>query len=388
MIHIAQVIPGLERIGGAERQAILLAKGLRQRGYRVSMIALTGGGGSATTELARCDVRFASLEMRKGLTDPRGWIRLHTWLRTECPDVVHAHLPHAVWLARWSRLAEPMRALVDTLHTSSTGTLGRRLGYRWSRWLPDRVTAVSHAVADSHLEAGMARRAGLTILPNGVDTEVWRPDPAARSDFRRAMGLEEGFLWFTAGRLDPVKDYPTLLRAFVGLPAESRLVIAGGGAMEIELKKLCGDLGLLDRVRFLEFLPDVRPWMQAADGFVLASRWEGLPMTLLEAGACGLPVVATAVPGTREVVSEGITGFLAEPGDADALRLAMLRMMEMSPEDRCAMGERARRAVLDRFSLEVVLDLWEELYEGILKQNGVPQRFHRGRPILLAGDHS
>ncbi len=104
MSHAAIAIPGLNRIGGAERQAMLLAKGLRRRGWRVSVIALSGDGGEAAAELRACGVAFTSLEMRKGLADPRGWIRFHRWLRREQPDVLHAHLPHAAWLCRWSRL--------------------------------------------------------------------------------------------------------------------------------------------------------------------------------------------------------------------------------------------------------------------------------------------
>ena len=125
MSHAAIAIPGLDRIGGAERQAMLLAKGLRRRGWRVSVVALSGSGGAAATELRDAGVAFMSLEMRKGLADPRGWIRFNRWLWRERPDVLHAHLPHAAWLARWSRLAAPVPVVIDTLHSSHTGELGR-----------------------------------------------------------------------------------------------------------------------------------------------------------------------------------------------------------------------------------------------------------------------
>ena len=119
MSHAAIAIPGLNRIGGAERQAMLLAKGLRRRGWRVSVIALSGDGGEAAAELRACGVAFTSLEMRKGLADPRGWIRFHRWLKREQPDVLHAHLPHAAWLCRWSRLAAAVPVVIDTLHSSA-----------------------------------------------------------------------------------------------------------------------------------------------------------------------------------------------------------------------------------------------------------------------------
>ena len=379
MNHVALVIPGLDRIGGAERQVILLAKGLRRRGWRVSFVALSGAGGDAAAELIASGAAFLSLEMRKGLADPRGWIRFNRWLRRESPDVVHAHLPHAAWLARWSRLAAPARVVVDTLHSSSTGALGRRLGYRWSGWLSDRVTAVSSAVAEAYLSAAMAGEDKLTVLPNGVDTEAWRPDAAVRGDVHRKLGHHDEFLWFAAGRLDPVKDYSTLLRAMVEVPERARLVIAGGGPLQTDLLQLSAQLGLERRVRFLGFEPDVRRWMQAADGFVLSSRWEGLPMGLLEAAACALPAVSTDVPGTREVIVDGQTGWLTPAGNAAVLGAAMTRMMQIPAEERKAMGERARQRVIERFSLELVLYRWEALYGELLQRNPRPVPWARAR---------
>jgi glycosyltransferase involved in cell wall biosynthesis len=368
--HIALLIPGLDRIGGAERQVILLAKGLRMRGWRVSDVALSGTGGSAASEVRATGAAFLSLGMCKGLADPRGWFRMHNWLRRECPDVVHAHLPHAAWLARWSRLFTPVPVVVDTLHSSSTGSLGRRLGYCWSNWLPDQVTAVSQAVADTHMAASMVTTKKLIMLPNGVDVEMWQPNLSVRTRIRRELGLGSEFLWLSVGRLEPVKDYPTLLRALALTPHDARLVIAGGGPLEGELVRMVAGMGLENRVRFLGFEPDVLRWMQAADGFVLSSVWEGLPMVLLEAAACALPAVATDIPGTREVMADGHSGWLTTPVDATALAGAMNRMIQLPPEERRAMGERARQGIIERYSLEAVLDRWEALYRDLLKQSG------------------
>jgi glycosyltransferase involved in cell wall biosynthesis len=372
MNHIAFVIPGLDRIAGAERQMILLAHGLHRRGWRVSVVALSGSGSSIAAELSAAGISYLSLHMRKGLADPRGWIRFHHWLRKERPEIVHAHLPHAAWFSRWSRLAAPVRVLVDTLHSSSTGTFGRKLGYRFSNWLTDKVTAVSHAAAETHLAARMVSEEKLLVLPNGVDIELWRPDATVRNAVRRRLGLGNEFLWFAAGRLEAVKDYPTLLRAMVEVPNAARLVIAGSGPQEDDLRRLTHELGLESRVRFLGFESDVRTWMQAADAFVQSSLWEGLPMGLLEAAACALPAVATAVAGTREALIDGQTGFLVEAGSAKALSAAMTRMMEMPPEGRRAIGNRARQLVIERFSLEAVLDQWEAVYADLLDLKPIP----------------
>ncbi len=124
----------------------------------------------------------------RGFADPRGWIRFHRWLWRERPNVVHAHLPHAAWLARWSRLVAPAPVVIDTLHSSHTGTMGRRAGYRSSSWLADHVTAVSQATAESHLAAGMVSEKKLTVLGNGIEVDAWRPDAGARTAARRELG--------------------------------------------------------------------------------------------------------------------------------------------------------------------------------------------------------
>jgi glycosyltransferase involved in cell wall biosynthesis len=364
--HAAIAIPGLDRIAGAEQQVMQLAKGLRRRGWRVTVVALSGTGGAAGQELANAGVGMLRLGMRKGLADPRGWLRFHRWLLREQPDVLHAHLPHAAWLARWSRLGAPVPLVIDTLHSSATGKLGRKLGYACSRWLPDHVTAVSEATAQSHLAAGMVKTNQLSVISNGIDVARWQPDAQVRIEAREELGLQNEFLWLAAGRLEAVKDYPTLLDAFARAHWPAQLLILGTGPKEAELKQMAQALGLGERVRFAGFCPNVARWMQAADGFVLTSRYEGLPMVLLEAGACALPAVATDVPGTREVIVNGETGWLAPAGDADQLAAAMSWLMHTSPGKRRAIGERARQHVIQHFSLEAVLDRWEQLYMDLL----------------------
>jgi glycosyltransferase involved in cell wall biosynthesis len=152
----------------------------------------------------------------------------------------------------------------------------------------------------------------------------------------------------------------------------------------MELTALARKLGLERRVCLLGFEPNVQRWMQAADGFVLSSRYEGLPMVLLEAGACGVPVVATDVPGTREVVVDGVNGWLARAGDPQSLREAMACLMSMPLEERYAMGECARRRVIEDFGMEAVLNRWERLYKALLDRKSVKQRVRLAAREILS----
>ncbi len=261
MSHIVVAIPGLDRIAGAERMAMGLAMGLHRRGWRVTMLALSGSGGSAATQLRDAGVDFLTLRMRKGLADPRGWIHFHRWLRRERPELVHAHMPHAAWLARGSRLAASVPVVIDTVHNSYTGGPWRRLFYRCSRWLPDHVTAVSEGAAASHVAAGMVSERHLSVIGPGVEVDRWRPDAQARAAARQALGIGNEFLWLAAGRLVPVKDYPTLLHALARAPGATRLLVLGVGPLKAELEQMAERLGLKRRVHFAGFEPDVKRWM-------------------------------------------------------------------------------------------------------------------------------
>ena len=171
-----------------------------------------------------------------------------------------------------------------------------------------------------------------------------------------------------------MKDYPALLNAFARAGRSAQLVILGSGPLEANLKQMAEALGISRRVRFAGFCPHVARWMQAADGVVLSSRCEGLPMVLLEAGACGVPAVATDVAGTREVIVKGETGWLAPAGDPVGLAAAMSWLMHTPSKERRALGLRARQHVMRNFSLEKILDRWEALYTDLLASKNPSRR--------------
>ena len=208
-------------------------------------------------------------------------------------------------------------------------------------------------------------RRKIQVIPNGIDTTLFRPDSALRAAWRERLGVNGGFVWVAAGRLMWKKDYPSLLRAFAALHG-GELLIAGSGPQESELRTLAGELAV--EPRFLGRVDDMPGLLNAADGFVLSSVVEGLPVALLEAAACGLPAVATAAGGAAEAMVDGESGFVVPPGDPAALAGAMRQLFTMSPEARAEMGRRARQHVEERFDIGRVADRWDRVYRGLLER--------------------
>lgn len=365
--HVVQLIPTLNRIGGAERQLLLLSRELHRRGWQVSVVTLSGDGGDVVTELCRDGIAYHSLKMRHSLLDVRGWWRWVHWLLRERPEIVHAHLPHALWISRWSRLFMRYPRRVDTLHTPAVGPWSRKLAFALTRSLPHHTTAVSKAVEDAFLAHRLVRAERLGVLPNAVDCGAWKPDQEERAIQRRKLQIRDEFVWLAVGRLEPVKDFSLLLSAFAELPNNCVLYVVGSGPLEAELRAQAWLSRLNERVRFPGFQSNLLPWMLAADGFVLSSRWEGLPMALLEASACGVPSVTVDLPGAREVVADEPCDAISGR-DAAALSHAMLQLMQCPAAERIAMGLRARERVLTNFSVDAVLTQWEHLYLTLISE--------------------
>jgi len=354
---IALIIPTIDHIGGAERQLLHLARELASRGWQVTVVALSGTGGPEAATLRSLNISFLSLEMRKAWLDPRGWLRFLRWARLHRPDILHAHLPHATWFARCIRPFARIGVLIDTIHTTSTGTNGRKLLYRITNPLTTHVTCVSHAVAESALAARMVSAAKLTLLPNGVPL----PPLTARQS-------SPTFRWIAVGRLAPVKDYPTLLHAFATLPSHATLQIVGTGPEELTLRSLSASLNIADRVHFSGFHADIPPLLAQADAFVQSSLWEGLPISILEASASALPVVATDAAGTREALIPGQTGLIAPIGDSSALAATMAEVMALPHSERKKIGQHGRQFVEQNFSLSAITTQWEALYRRLLRR--------------------
>ena len=372
-------------MGGADSQLLSAARVMLARGHDVIIVSLTplGPMGQQARNLG---IRTESLEMPRGIPDPRGLLRLARLVRAWRPDVVHSHMVHANLLARALRLIAPVPALVSTIHNVYEGGRLRMAAYRLTNGMVDHMTIVSQAAADRFIRDRIVPARLLTVVPNGVDTEQIRNvPPGTRASLRRTLGVEDRFVWLAVGRFEIAKDYPNMLRAFARLRERhprAVLLLVGRGSLQAEAEAVVKELSLGDGVRFLGVRDDVPLVMSAADGYVMSSAWEGMPMVLLEAAAAGLPIVATTVGGNHEVMVNEESGFLVPPRDHEALGAAMARLAELPEERRLEMGRRGHQHIRSHYGLGRVAERWEEIYRDVLARRGV--QVEEREPVIAA----
>ena len=358
--------------GGAETQVFLVARELRAMGVEVSIVSMRDPEGYEE-ELVGLGIGLASLGMQRGSPDLRATARFAAIVRRWKPDVVHAHMLHASLLARVARPLAWAPVLISTAHSLSEAVAWRHAAYRLTDPLCTLTTAVCEACAERHVAVGAVPKRKIRVVPNGIEVKAYAIDRGERQATRRELGVQDEFLWLAVGRLEPEKDYPTMFRAVA--EARSRrpackLVVAGDGRHRDAIVAARDRLGLGDEaVRLLGARDDVSRLMVAADGYLMSSVTEALPLVLLEASAAGLPIVTTRVGGTPEVVTDGINGYLATVGDAAGLASAMVRLADTDQPARAAMGAAGHRLVEDRFEIGQVAQRWHALYRELLHRD-------------------
>ncbi|HEM46459.1 MAG TPA: glycosyltransferase family 1 protein, partial [Alphaproteobacteria bacterium] len=316
------LITGLGR-GGAERVLLILCRELRRRGVQCVVRALTPGG-ALEDEFRREGFDVGDLGLR-GLGALGFPARLRACVDEAAPDLVHAHLFHASAAARLFIRGRP---IISHVHVEER----RVRGYMTvERLLAGRAAAqvcVSEAVAAHIVRKAGVGRDKIRVIRNAVELSRFR-NLSAKSAAKERLGLPAAPLVGCVARLDRQKGIRFLLQAFARLREDrTYLALVGDGPLRPRLEAQAASLGVGDRVIFAGEVPDVAPWLAAFDLFALPSLWEGMPLALGEAMASGLPVVATAVSGTPEMVSDGATGLLVPPGDPDALAGALGRLLD------------------------------------------------------------
>lgn len=377
MVHVLEAT-----VGGTRRHVLDLCHGLPAERFEQHLVcsSRTPAFQADIQDLRAAGLRVTILPMRREINPPADlsalWA-LSELLRRERPDIVHGHSAKGGFLARMAaRLVQPRPATVYNPHAfpfqMAVGPV-RRWAYRelerWAGRYTDRLVAVCPSQLALALEHRVVPPGRVVLIRNGVrPTEA--AEPAERDAVRAELRVPPDVPVFgTVAALAPQKSIASLVRAVPTVlrdPLPACFVIIGDGALRPELERLAASLGCAKQFRFLGQRQDVPRLLTGMDVFVLPSLWEGLPYALLEAGLARLPVVATDIPGCRDLIVPSETGLLARPGDPLDLAVKLMELWR-SPE-RSVMGGRLRERVLREYGLGQMLDGHAALYEALAAQ--------------------
>ena len=367
-LRIEMVLPSLA-MGGMETMTRDLALGLAARDHQVGVTCIEEEGELAAP-LRQSGVPVSLVEcpgIRPNFLPGPG---LGAHFAARGCDVVHLH--SGVWAkgALASRSAR-VPATISTLHGLAYAEGWLTEPFRWWGALnSDLIVAVSAPLRRHLIERTRIPEAKVTILHNGIDTSRFAPGDRSgmlRSRFGIAPDVH---VIGCVARLDPVKNHALLLASLKQVLAscpQTRLVLVGEGPLRQALEAQVKEMGLCATVIFAGGLADTGPIYRDLDVFVLASLSEGTSISVLEAMATGLPVVATAVGGTPDLLANGACGLLVPSGDATAMADALIRVLR-DGDLRAKLARAGRTRAVSSFSQSAMVVAYEELYRSVLRK--------------------
>jgi glycosyltransferase involved in cell wall biosynthesis len=359
------IVPSLS-VGGAERLLVGIASSLDRADFHVSVVC-TGEEGELFNRIQENGITAKALHAGGKRSAPRALYRVFMHIRNMQPDIVIVHGAGSSLIGRLGAMLNNVPHRIAWIHNS----IDRRNSVQR---LADRVLipatttylGVAHTQREFMAEVCRYPTGKIRIIHSGVDlgTFRFRTDRTPLTEF----GFEPGTrVVGMVARLHPVKDHETFISAAAkvleSLP-DSRFLIVGDGPRRPELEALCRERGLGKQIVFTGIREDIGQLLSAMDALVLSSHSESLPLAVLEAMACGLPVVCTDVGGAAEIIEHGVSGFLTPPGDADELSSRLDELLTNADLAR-RMGLAGRRRVESRFDLAETVISMEEFFKGL-----------------------
>lgn len=365
-MNICFVINNLEP-AGAQTILLDLVRNSKDSGTSFT-VCYFGGDATLAEPISEAGAEVIPLRSR-GKFDVVAMFRLFEVFRRREFDLVHAHLPYSQTIARVMARLAGVPVVISTQHSFPENYHPlTRIVERYTRWLDDVTIGNSEAVKEA-FDRG-SPRVEWDVIYNGVDIEQFSEslDLADVDAGRRRIGVGDGPLFLSVGRYEPVKAQSYLIEAMnevVATCPTARLILVGWGSLEDELKNQATELGISENVVFTGQVPkeEMPLYYRVADAFVLASESEGFGLSMVEAMAAGLPVVATDIPGIREVVGTDGDGILVPPADSGAFAEAMVAIIEKS---NLGDSEWARKRAR-RFDITTTFDNHLTLYRSLVK---------------------
>ena len=352
--------------GGQEIRVLTEAAGVARLGHDVLLAAPAQS--RILAEAARYGVKARALARNRN--GARGVLALRQLLARHAFDVINCHSSTDTWLAALARATlASAPPIVRTRHISAPLPHNRS-----TRWLYNTATARivttgeklrKQVIAETGVEAPR-----VVSIPTGIDLGRFRPGD--RSAARASCGLaKDAPIVGIVATLRSWKGHRYLLEAFAAMKRpQALLVVVGDGPQRESLEAFAGELGIAPQVRFAGNQSDVAPWMQSLDVFCLPSYAnEGVPQALMQAMACGLPVLTTPVGSIEEIVEAGVTGVIVPPRNAERLRVELEALLE-DEERRASLGARASAAARERFGETLMVERMLRVFSEAAKKHG------------------
>lgn len=364
-IRVLILIKGLG-LGGAETLLLNAAPHFDRRRFHYTIGYLLPGKDALCDSLRKSGLDVRCFNITSGLS-PLGFGRLWRHLRQERYDIVHMHLPIP---GVYGRLAGRLAGVPGLIYTEHNLWPRLRPISRLLNRLTFRLNHAAVAVSDEVRDSIRATSPSTVTIENGIDCGAIAVDPDARREVRHELDIsEEEVVIVKVANLTAKKNHELLLAAFQSVLKQfpqSRLLLVGQFADRHEhLVSTARSLGILAKVTFVGPRSDVPRVLQAADIFAMSSRFEGLPIALLEAMAHGLPSVCTAVGGVPDVIRDGTDGYLVRPGDDRALA-DRLSLLCRDRDRRAQMGSAAANRIRSNFDISTMVRRVEAVYESVL----------------------
>ena len=318
-MKIIQVIPAF-RLAGAETMCENLCIALRNAGQTVIAVSLYSEQTSITNRLSKNGVRIVFLGKKPGF-DPTVFVKLVTLFKKEKPDVVHTHI-YASKYALPAAVVARVKKRVHTVHNMAQkeqGNIGKKINAYMYKYCGVIPVALSQEVKKSIHSVYNLSDDVIPIIYNGIDLGKCLP--------KTTYQINKHCTILHIGRFMDVKNHETLIHAFAKLTTkydDLKLQMIGEGELQQSMKKLVKQLSLSDKVEFLGMQSNVYPYLHEADIFCLPSKYEGLPMTLIEAMGTGLPIIASNVGGIPDMLKDNQNALLIQPDEdeiAEALEI-------------------------------------------------------------------
>lgn len=364
-MKILHVVNSLEH-GGLEKLTLRLVKSLKEGGVNCEIVCLSKAGELA--EIAEASGIKVTTIGRKNKFDFGLIFKLMKICKKSKADIIHTHnFGPLIYGTLAAKLCG--KKCINTRHGRTNDKT-----YRFIWAMNDFVIPVSKDTQKHLTEFNRIAKSKMRVIYNGVNLNRYSSsmNDEQKRKIKKGIGLpKDAFLILNVGRLSREKDQETLLKAFRKLrkkKADVYLAIVGDGVLREKLESIAKDFEIAERVCFLGFRNDVNDLVGACDVYVSSSYREGLSLAILEAMACGKPVIATKIGGTAEAVLDGKTGYLVPCGFPERIETAIMKIF-INRKILAELGVNARKRAEELFSLKTMVQCYQDLYHEVLNRS-------------------